>query len=412
MSTIGQNLSALGFAAVIAVVDRERSRPERVRRHFQVEPSSQFASASLAAAAEAGENDPKPEPARVYPNLNIVYGTVDRGGLAALKADPAVTKVSLAPQLSLIRPVGPAAAAALDTKHTWGLRAMDIPLLWGQGLTGAGVKVAHLDTGVDATHPALEPAVTRYAEFGLDGREKPDTKPRDSDLVDHHGTHTAGTIAGRPVGQHHVGVAPGAELFSAMVIEGGDIIARILGGMDWAVGQNVKVLSMSLGIRGVVADFLGVVSVLRDNGVLPVIAVGNEGPGTSRSPGNYPQSLSVGAHNSAFAVAGFSSSQRLNRRSQPLVPDVVAPGVDVISTGPGGAWQTLSGSSMATPHVAGLAALLFEAQPAATVTQVERALFRSAQRGTMDQERVNRGAVHGGRALNALQGRQTGSDSR
>jgi subtilisin family serine protease len=254
--------------------------------------------------------------------------------------------------------------------------------------------------------------VAAYAAFGLDGREKPDPRPSDSDAESHHGTHTAGTIAGRPVGGSHVGVAPGALLYSAMVIEGGDIVARILGGMDWAVGQNVRVLSMSLGIRGVVADFLSVISVLRDNAVLPVIAIGNEGPGTSRSPGNYPLSLSVGAHDSAFAVAGFSSSQRLTRRTQPLVPDVVAPGVDVISAGPAGSWQTLSGSSMATPHVAGLTALLLQAEPTATTSQLERAIFRSAQRGGMDKERVNRGAVNGVRALAALQANPIGAAAR
>ncbi|TWF80651.1 subtilase family protein [Pseudonocardia hierapolitana] len=409
MSTIGQNLSALGFAAVIAVVDREQARPERVRRHFQVEPASQFASASLAAAREAGEDDPQPEPARVYPNLGIVYGTVDRGGYSALKADPAVTRVNLAPQLSPIRPVDAPVATALEVDHTWGLTAMGVPQLWGLGLTGSGVKVAHLDTGVDASHPALEKAVTMFAEFGMDGREIAGAEPRDSDPRSHHGTHTAATVAGRPVDNRHVGVAPGCEVLSALVIEGGDVIARILGGMDWAVGNEVRILSMSLGIRGVVNDFLGVLDALLDNRVLPVIAVGNEGPGTSRSPGNYPQSLSVGAHDKAFAVADFSSSQRLNRRTQPLVPDIVGPGVDVISAGPRGGWQSLSGTSMATPHVAGLAALLFEAEPAATPAQVERAIFRSAQRGDMEQERVNRGAVHGVRALDALRRQRIGA---
>jgi subtilisin family serine protease len=402
MTTIGQSLSALGFAPVIAVVDRGKARPDRVRRHFTVEPSSQFGTASLTAAEQAGEADPHPEPARVYRNLGIVYGTIDREGLAALKADPAVTKVTLAPQLSLIRPVGRAVAVAPDADRSWGLDVMGVPDLWLQGLTGAGVKVAHLDTGVDATHPALVEAVTRFAEFGLDGREKPDVKPRESDTVDAHGTHTAATIAGRRVGQRHVGVAPGAALHSALVIEGGDVIARILGGMDWAVGEGARVLSMSLGIRGIVMDFVGVVDVLRDSGVLPVIAVGNEGPGTSRSPGNYPMALSVGAHDKDVAVADFSSSQRLRRRTQPLVPDVVAPGVDVVSAGLGGGWQMLSGSSMATPHVAGLAALLLEAAPDATPAQVERAIFRSAQRGAMAEERVNRGAVHAVRALDAL----------
>ena len=187
-----------------------------------------------------------------------------------------------------------------------------------------------------------------------------------------------------------------------MVIEGGDVVARIFGGMDWALGQGARILSMSLGIRGLVADFLDIVNVLRDSKVLPVIAVGNEGPGTSRSPGNYPKALSVGAHDSSFAVADFSSSQRFKRRSQPLAPDLVAPGVDVVSAAPGGGWRSLSGSSMATPHVAGLAALLLEAKPDASVTRLERAIFASADLGAMELERANRGAVDGPRALKAL----------
>jgi len=159
---------------------------------------------------------------------------------------------------------------------------------------------------------------------------------------------------------------------------------------------------MSLGLRGMNTAFRSIVDLLRDSGVLPIIAVGNEGPGTSRSPGNYPEALSVGAHDRNTAVAGFSSSQRFRRRAQPLVPDLVAPGVDVISTGPAGSWHELSGSSMATPHVAGLAALLFQADPTATVDDVENAIFASADRGRMDRDRVNRGAVHGPRALAAL----------
>jgi subtilisin len=314
-----------------------------------------------------------------------------------------VRKVQPANPFSLIRPIA-AADSGMPGTHTWGLDATAVPDLWAQGLTGVGVKVAHLDTGVDAGHPALANAVTEFAEFDLTGRIIADAKVSDSDQRDGHGTHTAATIAGRAVDGHHVGVAPGAELCAAMVIEGGDAVARILGGMDWAVGLGVRVLSMSLGIRGLVADFLDIVQVLRDSGVLPVIAVGNEGPGTSRSPGNYPNALSVGACDAAGEVADFSSSQRFKRRTQPLTPDLVAPGVDVISAKPGGCWRTLSGSSMATPHVAGLAALLMQARPQASIAQVERAIFRSAQRGAMDRERVNRGAVHAGRALTALTG--------
>ena len=414
MTTIGQNLSALGYAPVIAVMrGGEEGRAADAGRHFRTEPSSQLAAATRASVSMAagtadlgGPGGPEVGPAgtRVYPNLGVVYGTVDRAGLAALRADRSVRQVSSAPQFSLIRPVTAATAVRLTDEHTWGLRALGIPQLWAQGLTGAGVSVAHLDTGIEAHHPALRAAVAAYAELGPDGRVVPGADPWDSDRRDTHGTHTAGTIAGRPVGGRHVGVAPAAALCSAMVIEGGDVVARILGGMDWAVGQGVRVLSMSLGLRGIVNDFLAIMDVLRANRVLPVIAVGNEGPGTSRSPGNYPRALSVGAYDEQGEVADFSSSQRFVRRSQPLVPDVVAPGADVVSAGPNGGWQTLSGTSMATPHVAGLAALLLQARPTATVAQLERAILASAERGTMDRERANRGAVSGPRALARLTG--------
>ena len=99
----------------------------------------------------------------------------------------------------------------------------------------------------------------------------------------------------------------------------------------------------------------------------------------------------MGAHDSSFAVADFSSSQRFKRRSQPLAPDLVAPGVDVTSAAPGGGWRSLSGSSMATPHVAGLAALLIEARPEARRHAIERAIFGRAPLGAMALERANRG---------------------
>ena len=74
------------------------------------------------------------------------------------------------------------------------------------------------------------------------------------------------------------------------------MIARVLGGMNWAVGKGIRILSMSLGLRGFRDDFRVVTQILRDRNVLPVFAIGNEGAGSSRSPGNYPEALSVGAH--------------------------------------------------------------------------------------------------------------------
>jgi subtilisin family serine protease len=401
-ASISQSMSQLGFAPVIAFLTRDAAGDadddQAVLAHFTPEVGS-----AMGGAAQAAEpaNGPEDVPAaRLFPHLGVVYGTVEPAGLSALRASPVVRAVRPAAQLSLIRPVTAARASAPEGT-VWGVGHLQAPELWAQGWTGAGVRVAHLDTGVDGTHPCLDGAGVEFAEFDHTGRRVPDAVVRDGDR-DRHGTHTAATIAGREVDGVRVGVAPGAELCSALVIEGGDITARILGGMDWAVGVGARVLSMSLGIRGLVNSFLDLVAILRDNGVLPVVAIGNEGPGTSRSPGNYPTALSVGAHDRDGVVAGFSSSQRFQRRHHPLTPAVVAPGVDVVSAGPAGGWQTLSGTSMATPHVAGLAALLMQAHPDAGVAAIERAILESAELGSMPAERANRGTVNGMRALARL----------
>jgi subtilisin family serine protease len=371
--------------------------PMEARRETRrIAPRFRKTGSSLALARSLGEHS---EPYRVFPQLGVVLGTVDHNGLAALRADPEVVQIAGAPQLSPIRPKRVRAAKLVSTT-TWGLERLGAPQLWERGLTGKGVLVGHLDTGVDGSHPALAGAVPHFAEFDLMGRQKPNGKPRESDS---HGTHTAGTIAGRAVSGRHVGMAPGAGLASAMVIEGGDAVARVLGGMDWALGLGVRVLSLSLGFRGYWPDFLAITRILRRKRMLPVFAIGNEYAGSSRSPGNYSEALSVGACDKNGRVAEFSSSQRFDRKTDPIVPDLVAPGVDVVSARPGGGYQAMDGTSMATPHVAGLAALLLEAKPKVGVNQLEAAIFASCSRPRgMPPERGGLGVPHGPSALEAL----------
>lgn len=398
---INLELRTWGIATVIVILrlqarqKRAAALGERLRRHFT--PSDLSRSGALAKAAGA-----RRLPAvRYYPHLGAALGTVTRDGLEHLRSlTGVVARVTGAPPLGLIRPVR-ASAAGPARKVAWGLAELGAPDLWKQGLTGKGVLVGHLDTGADGKHPALKGAIADFAEFDMLGRpRKPAPRPHDTD---EHGTHTAATIAGRPAGGRSVGVAPGAGLASALVIEGGDVVARVLGGMDWAIGRGVRVLSMSLGFQGWWDDFIPLVDRLRALNVLPVFAVGNEGPGSSRSPGNYWQALSVGASDRRARVADFSSSQRFKRARDPVVPDLLAPGVEIVSARPGGGYQAMDGTSMATPHVAGLAALLWQARPEATAVDIERAIFTSCRRGPgMSAERGNRGIPHAGRALEAL----------
>ncbi len=403
--TVGTALKAFGVAQVLVTLktvppgdavalDTATGSVSSIAKSFRRSEDSH--QGALAAASRRKSSGP---PYTIYKNLGIVLGTVDEKGYKSLQRHPAVKSVQEAPELSLIRPV--AATEVSPAKGpTWGIGRLNVAKLWAQGFTGQGVLIGHLDTGVDAKHPALKGAIAKFAEFDEMGEEVPNATAHDSG---EHGTHTAGTIVGRPVKGSQFGVAPGATLASAMVIEGGNVIARVLAGMNWIIGEGAKILSMSLGLRGFRGEFLPIMQAIRNRGILPVIAVGNEGPGTSRSPGNYDIVLSVGASDAQGLVADFSSSQKIVRPVDPLVPDVVAPGVDVLSALPGGDFGKKDGSSMATPHIAGLAALLWQAKPGASVDEIEAAIFGSCKRpATMPQARANRGVPDAVEALRLL----------
>lgn len=324
---------------------------------------------------------------RYFPALGVLLGDIHHDGLEHLARHPRVSYVASSVAVSLIRPTGNR-VSALASQTTWGIEMMDIPRLWDAGLDGDSVRVGHLDTGVDASHPALSGAVGGFLFVDEHGLADPAITAIDTE---EHGTHTAGTIVGRPVSGRFIGVAPAAMLYSAAVCDGGNLVARILTGMEWAAAQKVRVLNLSIGVRPYNDDFRPLMAALRANGILPVCAVGNSGPGTSNSPGNYDLVLSVGNSDSHREVDRTSSSQWFARPEDPLVPDLVAPGVDVISARPGGGYQSLDGSSQAVPHISGLAALLWQAKPDASVAEIESAIFNSCTLGSMPQDRANRG---------------------
>ncbi|ANZ40920.1 hypothetical protein BBK82_37995 [Lentzea guizhouensis] len=261
------------------------------------------------------------------------------------------------------------------------------PEAWKAGYTGAGTKVAVLDTGVDETHPDL--AGREVAEQNFSGA---------ADNLDRigHGTHVASIVAGTGAksGGKLKGVAPEAQILDGKVFDddGRATDSGIIAGMQWAVEQGAKVVNMSLG--GL--DDEGVdpleeaVNELSKTGTLFVISAGNNGnggDGTVLSPGSADAALTVGAVDREENLASFSSrGPRLG--DDAIKPDITAPGVGIVAakatvgqngTSTGDGYVALSGTSMAAPHVAGSAALLAQQHPAWTGQQLKAALTASAK---------------------------------
>ncbi|MEV6244069.1 S8 family peptidase [Lentzea sp. NPDC051838] len=260
------------------------------------------------------------------------------------------------------------------------------PTAWASGLNGTGVTVAVVDTGIDAAHPDVAGKITASENFS----DEPDVADRHG-----HGTHVASTVAGTGAGSSgkYKGVAPAANLVIAKVFNGaGDAdTSQVMAGIEWAARSGAKIVNLSLG--GDVTDGSDELSALVDRltmetGALFVVAAGNNGPAgrSVTSPGAAASALTVGAVDRQNKLAPFSSTGP--RIGDALVkPEINAPGVGVVAaraadTSMGAPVSDLytaaSGTSMATPHVAGAAALLLQQHPDWNAQTLKNALVTSA----------------------------------
>jgi subtilisin len=228
-----------------------------------------------------------------------------------------------------------------------GVAQIKAPAAWDAS-RGRGVKVAVLDTGIDNTHPDLAANYRRGVSF------VPGETPMDGNS---HGTHCAGTIAAGINGAGVVGVAPAAYLYAVKVLSnsGSGNWSWLIAGIDWCITNKMHILSMSLGGGSAPAALEMMCNTAFSKGLLLVAAAGNSGPpppGTASSvghPARYKNVIAVSAIDSSNVIAPFSSRG-------PEV-ELCAPGVNVLSTIPGGGYGNKNGTSMACPHVSGVAAL-------------------------------------------------------
>lgn len=338
-------------------------------------------------------------------NYLLVEGPAGRvGDLTRL---PSVARVVPNFEVTLLDSAGTTAAEPAASP-TWGLERIGADQVWSRlGIQGDGVRVCVSDTGVDIDHPDLtgrmatdNPGSPEYPggwiEFDSSGNPVSGSTPHDTHG---HGTHTSGTVLGGDVSGVAIGVAPAATLMHALVLPGGGgTFAQVIAGIEWCVdptddagnpaGQPADVHSMSWGATGYYDDLVDPIRNSLLAGTLPVAAAGNCGEGCSGTPGNVYDALGIGASDESDAIAYFSSGEVVRKSSwssppadwpdEWTVPLLSAPGVNVYSSVPGGGYESWQGTSMATPHVAGCAALMLAANPSLGVGEIRDTLVATA----------------------------------
>ncbi|RBP96337.1 major intracellular serine protease [Cytobacillus firmus] len=233
-----------------------------------------------------------------------------------------------------------------------GVELIQAPKIWNE-TKGKGIKIAVLDTGCDVNHPDLKDRIIGGRNFTDDDASSPDIY---SDY-NGHGTHVAGTIAANENDAGVIGVAPEAELLIVKVLnkDGSGQYEWIINGLHYAIEQNADIISMSLGGPADVPELHDAIKAAVKKNILVVCAAGNEGDGDDSTdefayPGCYNEVISVGAINLERNSSEFTNSHN--------EIDLVAPGEGILSTFLNGKYATLSGTSMAAPHVSGALALI------------------------------------------------------
>ena len=294
----------------------------------------------------------------VYPDIHAVAMDISNEEIAALRANENVKYIEPDYQVSALAPTMP-----------FNIRQIGADRVQAAGNDGSGVRVAVIDTGIDYTHPDLKDVYAGGYNFVSDN---------DNPMDDNgHGTHCSGIIAATGSKKGIYGTAPGVSLYGVKVLNSGGYgsISDVVEGIYWAKNNSMQVASMSLGSSWDSQAMHDAVDNATENGVLIIAAAGNSGSvsgvgETMGYPAKYGNVLAVAAvnkhnHRAFWSSTGFNIG-------------VSAPGVKIRSTVPGANYATYSGTSMATPHVAGVAALVYSAHPGWTNQQVKEKIISTA----------------------------------
>src|SRR6266508_1925523 len=324
---------------------------------------------------------------------NVIRVTGDRAVVDALAARADVASISPDPWVrsTLLPRGGPKLSPSAPTAIEWNVKKVNAPKVWQEGYGGDGIVVGNIDTGQQWTHPAIKDQYRGWngtsANHNYNWYDEIDPTTRAPVHENGHGTHTTGTILGED-GTNHIGVAPHATWIACRSMNSGGFGNQdtYLGCMEYMLApwdlnhQNpdptkapVAISNSwfcSITLEGCTQAWLAdVVHSLRLAGIVVVVAAGNSGPfcetiGNDGPPAQYDDSFTVGATTITDSLASFSSRGPAHFAGNTYIkPDIVAPGDGVRSSYPPNTYAVLSGTSMATPHITGVVALLYDAHP-------------------------------------------------
>jgi subtilisin family serine protease len=377
-----------GAARVLVLMDVKPSRglPARVngsvvRRYLKEETNIAWKRVQPGLAASISNNQIRP---LELLSINFSFSAdVTPAGLRVLAQTKGLTKIYADGRIFNAMPTSRRAAPRFLENLPYDITAMGLDQVWKADpkLIGTGVIVGHIDTGIDGRHPALTGKIGLFFDAGKGEIVEPFDDGE-------HGTHTAGTILGSPRDGVPMGVAPGARMVAAAGLTDYPSMLKAMEFMLDPDGRadtfdQPRLVSNSWNCEGApdLEAFYRAISAWEAAGIMTVFSAGNAGPKprTITKPHEHPLSFAVGAFGLGGQIANFSSrGPGIFNGKETQKPDVSAPGVDIISAVPGGRYEAMSGTSMAAPHIAGLAAILFQIEPGLTPAKMRELLIRSS----------------------------------
>ncbi len=335
---------------------------------------------------------------KVYSHVRALSVKIEESQLSELLNSPDVAYIEEDISIQTVNPVtavpglGAMAASSVEYENAWSVALINTETAHNKSITGSGVKIAILDTGIDYNHPDLALNYAGGENFiSLD----PENHDPFDDSWNSHGTHVAGTIAAQLDGVGVVGVAPDASIYAVKVLDGAGFgsVSDIVAGIDWAISNQMDIVNMSVGMDQYSQSLEDACALAEAAGIMLIAAAGNSYGGPVLYPAALPSVVAVGATTIFGDISVVS----------PIGPEmeVVAPGLNVFST-VGMAWGGygfLGGTSQAAPHVSGLAALLMSSGDVVDIdgngVVDNRDLRMQIQYSTIDLGDVGFDEIHG-----------------